>query len=149
MLAIIVINPYKKKQESNKEEQTNISGNNIPKELNIDILNSFYAKDIQEVIKHVAKKKHAHISKYLLGKNNKRLDLYSKEGKKEILDKIRPDHKFFKCSFCVGFWVGIILYLLNGFTDLFTFDYHLLNMFLMGFLSSGTSYILDNLIKEN
>ena len=66
-----------------------------------------------------------------------------------ILDKIRPDHKFFKCSFCVGFWVGVILYFLNTFTELFTFDYHLLNMFLMGFLSSGTSYILDNLIKEN
>ena len=41
-----------------------------------------------------------------------------------IFDKIRPDRKFFKCSMCMGFWVGVFLYSINGYTDLFSFQYN-------------------------
>ena len=38
--------------------------------------------------------------------------------------------------------------LLNPFTELFTFDVSLINAFLMGCLSSGTSYALCMLISD-
>ena len=49
---------------------------------------------------------------------------------------------------CVGFWVGVLLLLLNPFTELFTFDVSVVNAFLMGCLSSGTSYALCMLISD-
>ena len=65
-----------------------------------------------------------------------------------IFDKIRPDRKFFKCSMCMGFWVGVFLYSINGYTDLFSFEYNWINPLLLGCLSSGTSYILDMVIGD-
>ena len=49
---------------------------------------------------------------------------------------------------CVGFWVGVLLMLLNPFTELFTFDVTLVNSLLLGWLSSGTSYGLCMLISD-
>ena len=49
---------------------------------------------------------------------------------------------------CVGFWVGVLLMLLNPFTELFTFDVTLINSLLLGWLSSGTSYALCMLISD-
>jgi len=49
---------------------------------------------------------------------------------------------------CVGFWVGVFLMFLNPFTELFTFDVSVVNAFLMGCLSSGTSYALCMLISD-
>ena len=49
---------------------------------------------------------------------------------------------------CVGFWVGVLLMLLNPFTELFTFDVTLVNSLLLGWLSSGTSYALCMLISD-
>ena len=49
---------------------------------------------------------------------------------------------------CVGFWVGVLLVLLNPFTELFTFDVTLVNSLLLGWLSSGTSYALCMLISD-
>ena len=65
-----------------------------------------------------------------------------------IFDKIRPDRKFFKCSMCMGFWVGVFLYSINGYTDLFSFQYNWINPLLLGCLSSGTSYILDMVVGD-
>ena len=65
-----------------------------------------------------------------------------------IFDKIRPDRKFFKCSMCMGFWVGVFLYSINGYTDLFSFQYNWINPLLLGCLSSGTSYVLDMVIGD-
>jgi len=48
----------------------------------------------------------------------------------------------------MGFWVGVLLMLLNPFTELFTFDVSLINAFLLGWLSSGTSYALCMLISD-
>ena len=65
-----------------------------------------------------------------------------------IFDKIRPDKRFFKCSMCMGFWVGVSLYSINGYTDLFSFEYNWINPLLLGCLSSGTSYVLDMVIGD-
>ena len=65
-----------------------------------------------------------------------------------IFDKIRPNKKFFKCSMCLGFWVGISLFSINKYTELFSFEYNFINLILLGCLSSGTSYILGVLIGD-
>ena len=61
----------------------------------------------------------------------------------KILNRIRPAHHFFHCPTCVGFWVGIFLMLLNPYTELFTYAISITNAFLLGGISSGTSYILS------
>ena len=49
---------------------------------------------------------------------------------------------------CVGFWVGVLLLVLNPFTELFTFDVSLVNALMLGCLSSGTSYILNMIFGD-
>lgn len=66
-----------------------------------------------------------------------------------IFNSVRPKYKFFKCPMCIGFWVGIFLFSINYFTELFTFDYNIINAILLGSLSSGVSYILCMLIGDN
>ena len=73
-----------------------------------------------------------------------------------IIKRLRPDKesyrgygKVFHCPMCMGFHVGWILMLLSPFTELFSFDVSLLNLFLLGGLSSGTSYILTMLFGDN
>ena len=69
-----------------------------------------------------------------------------------IFDPIRPTAgklgELFQCSMCLGFWVGIFLYGLSFYTELFTFELNLVNPFLLGCLSSGTSYILSQLFDD-
>tara|TARA_R100000152_G_C6599353_1_gene57042 strand:- start:84 stop:344 length:261 start_codon:yes stop_codon:yes gene_type:complete len=48
----------------------------------------------------------------------------------------------------MGFWVGIILFSINGWTELFTYKYSPLNAVLLGGLSSGTSYVLCKLFGD-
>ena len=66
-----------------------------------------------------------------------------------VFDKIRPEHHFFHCPMCVGFWVGVFLVGINRYTELFIFDNNIVNYFLLGCLSSGTSYILCTLFGDN
>jgi len=49
---------------------------------------------------------------------------------------------------CVGFWSGVLLLLLNPFTELFTFDVTLVNALILGCLSSGTSYVMIMVISD-
>tara|TARA_Y100000310_G_scaffold308339_1_gene351330 strand:- start:187 stop:360 length:174 start_codon:yes stop_codon:yes gene_type:complete len=49
----------------------------------------------------------------------------------------------------MGFWVGVFLFCVNGYTELFTFDYNLINALLLGWLSSGTSYVLSTMFDDN
>ena len=69
-----------------------------------------------------------------------------------IFDSIRPTKgklgELFQCSMCLGFWVGIFLYGLSFYTELFTFELNGANPFLLGCLSSGTSYILSQLFGD-
>jgi hypothetical protein len=72
-----------------------------------------------------------------------------------IFNKIRPSKqwlggfgKLFHCPMCMGFWVGVLLFGINKWTELFTFDYTLANAFILGWLSSGTCYLLGVLIND-
>ena len=66
-----------------------------------------------------------------------------------IFEKIRPKHHFFHCSMCIGFWTGVFLLGISPYTKLFTFEYNLLNAFLLGCLSSATSYVLTQLFGDH
>ena len=57
--------------------------------------------------------------------------------------------KLVKCPMCMGFWVGVFLFGINGLTELFNFEYNYINILLLGSLSSGTSYILTTLFGDN
>ena len=63
-----------------------------------------------------------------------------------IFDSVRPKEgrlgELFRCPMCMGFWVGVYLYLFSPFTELFTFEPSLVTPVLLGCISSGTSYIL-------
>jgi hypothetical protein len=72
-----------------------------------------------------------------------------------IFNKIRPSRqwlhgfgKLFHCPMCMGFWVGVFLWGINRYTELFTFDYNLANSLILGSLSSGTCYLLGVLIND-
>ena len=60
-----------------------------------------------------------------------------------IFDKIRPSYHFFNCSMCIGWWVGLFLWAINPYTELFTFEYSIATAFVMACISSGTSYVLN------
>lgn len=71
----------------------------------------------------------------------------------KIFDSIRPKNgklgELFSCSMCIGFWVGFGLWFLKPYTQLYNFDNSLITGFLLGCLSSGTSYMLDKLIGDD
>jgi len=70
-----------------------------------------------------------------------------------IFNSIRPTEgklgELFHCPMCLGFWVGAFLFGINGHTELFTFEYTFANLFILGWLSSGTSYILNILFCDD
>jgi len=69
-----------------------------------------------------------------------------------IFDPIRPKTgklgELFHCPLCTGFWVGVFLWSVNGSTELFNFEYNLINAFICGCVSSGTSYFLTMLLDD-
>jgi hypothetical protein len=58
----------------------------------------------------------------------------------KIFDRIRPNHHFFKCCLCMGWWVGIF----NWFILPTQF-----NWFTAGCISAGTSYLLSRLVDDD
>lgn len=70
----------------------------------------------------------------------------------KILDTVRPKRgkigQLFKCPMCVGFWVGLFLWSTRHQTELFIFDNSLLTGLLLGFASSGSSYILNMIFGD-
>ncbi len=67
----------------------------------------------------------------------------------KILSRIRPKHYFFSCPMCMGFWVGVFLWGVSGYTELFIFDeQNPVTGFLLGCVSSGTSYALSMLVQD-
>ena len=70
-----------------------------------------------------------------------------------ILRNIRPTEGFwgelFGCPMCMGFWVGVFLWLISGQTELFTFDSSLLTGLSLGFASSGSSYVLNMVFGDS
>jgi len=72
-----------------------------------------------------------------------------------IFNKIRPSKdwlsgfgKLFHCPMCLGFHVGLFLFGINEYTELFTFEYTFANALILGWLSSGTCYLLSVLIND-
>jgi hypothetical protein len=72
-----------------------------------------------------------------------------------IFNKIRPSKEWlggfgdlFHCPMCMGFWVGVFLCGINDFTELFTFEHAVVNYFILGCLSSGTSYVLNMIVGD-
>jgi len=64
-----------------------------------------------------------------------------------IFNSFRPSKEkfagFFHCPMCIGFWVGVFLCGINPHTELFTFEVSAVNAFLLGCISSCTSYALS------
>jgi fructose-specific phosphotransferase system IIC component len=72
-----------------------------------------------------------------------------------IFNKVRPPKnwlygfgKVFHCPMCMGFWVGMFLFGINRWTELFSFEYTLANMLILACLSSGTCYLLGVLVND-
>lgn len=69
-----------------------------------------------------------------------------------IFNPIRPKKgklgELFKCPLCLGFWVGVFLWSINYFTELFTYDYNFINALLLGSLSAGSSYFLSMILDD-
>ena len=69
-----------------------------------------------------------------------------------IFSLIRPTKgkigELFHCPLCLGFWAGVFLWSINCFTELFTFEYNLVNGLLLGWLSAGTSYFLSMILND-
>ena len=73
----------------------------------------------------------------------------------KIFEDLRPEKDYtkkwntlFHCPLCMGFWVGVFLFFINGWTELFTFKYSIGNMFICGWVSSGTSYFISMLLND-
>ena len=58
-------------------------------------------------------------------------------------EAMRGFGELFHCPMCMGFWVGVLLWGINCETELFNFEYNWSNPFILGWLSSGTSYVLN------
>ena len=81
----------------------------------------------------------------------------------KIFDPIRPKSgklgKLLECPMCTGFWVGLFLWFVKDYTQLFTFDNSLVTALLLGFAGSAAAYIgnmvfgddgikIEHLVKE-
>ena len=67
----------------------------------------------------------------------------------KIFDKIRPEGYFWRCPMCVGFWVGVFLCGISPLTELFTYELSIMNLFVCGWVSSGTSYIMNMVFGDD
>ena len=72
-----------------------------------------------------------------------------------VFNKVRPSKEWlggfgdlFHCPMCMGFWVGVFLCGVNDCTELFTFEHTIVNYFILGCLSSGTSYVLNMIFGD-
>ena len=72
-----------------------------------------------------------------------------------IFDRARPSKqwlrgfgKLFHCPLCFGFHAGWFLFVINRWTELFTFDYTVANFFICGCVGAGTSYILSMIVGD-
>lgn len=63
----------------------------------------------------------------------------------KALDPIRPKSgklgQLLECPMCTGFWVGIFLWFVKDYTELFTFDNSFITALLLGCASSAAAYI--------
>ena len=70
----------------------------------------------------------------------------------KIFDPIRPKSgklgQLLKCPMCTGFWVGIFLWFVKDYTQLFTFDDSLVTAFLLGCAASASSFLASMFMSD-
>ena len=49
---------------------------------------------------------------------------------------------------CMGFWVGVFLWGISPYTELFSFSNQPMTAFMCGCISAGTSYFLSMLVED-
>ena len=63
----------------------------------------------------------------------------------KIFEPIRPTEGWFgqllKCPMCTGFWVGLFLWFVKDYTQLFNFDDSFVTAFLLGCAASAASFL--------
>lgn len=82
------------KESTDKTSAKSKSVDEIPKDQEIDILNSFYIQDLEKVINYLSNH-HVHptLAAFLLGvEKTKKLNLYEKDNHAYILDKLSPQN---------------------------------------------------------
>ncbi len=71
----------------------------------------------------------------------------------KIFDKIRPTKgwigELLSCPMCTGFWVGLFLWYISSYTELFNFDGSLITALLCGFAGSAAGYVPNILFDDN
>ena len=74
----------------------------------------------------------------------------------KIFEDIRPEKDYNKkwntlwhCPLCMSFHVGWFLALLSPYTQLWNFDISIVNLFCLACISSGTSYFLSMIVKDD
>lgn len=65
-----------------------------------------------------------------------------------IFNKIRPKNKLFHCSMCMGTWVGFLMFVIFWLSDIKLFPNLYFGIPLFGFLSSGTTWLLDQIVDD-
>ena len=69
--------------------------------------------------------------------------------KGSVFNAIRPKHKFWCCSMCVGYWVGMLLFVVFWFgNNTQLFESFLLGSLVFGGIGSGTSYFLGSIVND-
>lgn len=58
----------------------------------------------------------------------------------KIFQSIRPQHHFFHCPMCMGFWIGIFNWLMIPLP---------FNWFIAGCIGSGASYFISRLVDDD
>jgi len=66
-----------------------------------------------------------------------------------IMEKSNWFGTLIHCPMCTGFWVGVFLFGINGFTELFNFEYNIANLLILGCISSATSYALNIVFSDS
>ena len=70
----------------------------------------------------------------------------------KILDPIRPKSgklgQLLECPMCTGFWVGLFLWFVKDYTQLFNFDDSFITAFLLGCVSSASAYVGTMMITD-
>tara|TARA_R110002020_G_scaffold80049_1_gene200023 strand:- start:946 stop:1260 length:315 start_codon:yes stop_codon:yes gene_type:complete len=64
-------------------------------------------------------------------------------------DWLRGTGKLFYCAMCMGFHVGWLLVLFGSQTNLWDYEVNVVNLFLLGCLAAGSSYILNRIINDD
>ena len=71
----------------------------------------------------------------------------------KIFDPVRPKSgklgQLLKCPMCTGFWVGIFLWFVKDYTQLFTFDNSFITALLLGCAASASAFLGSMLMGDD